>query len=448
MDPIKERGFAVVLPRNNNLNTLYKAAQDQRDNQIRQQEQISKEFENIKLGMPAVRSELMGGAGQLFKETVSAMNNVQREAYQAGGLTSEHRTTINNLKQNWEMQKSLVEAYNKDFDAIASVTNAKPDLFNRAVLVDKTKALLGNAFVKDENGNVIGFNDMSKPPSELLNDPDVYDDAALGKEFIGQLGEMAIDTELDSFGSTNKQKFTTNLFQIDKGKDGKSVIKLDPNTGKPVPVATPESVLLWDSDPIRKGKLDKYAQSITKEGENWEKNRAQAFKKFVVEPFAKFEEDKTIKDASDAAIGRGEKLANIESRYKTLRNAVYNFDETSLAQANNVMNNVQVEFRGGGAKGNLPGEGIPDRIVIRKRELQEVPDPLLPGSTKKQTVWNEYELPIRNDEQKEKALFEINTVMDEAGDKSGLKIGNDAIRVVHDKYKAKNKPKKGAFDDL
>jgi len=176
---------------------------------------------------------------------------------------------------------------------------------------------------------------------------------------------------------------------------------------------------------------------------------AKAFKQFVVDPFAEYKEDKVMKEQSDSSIGRAEKQAIIESRYNTLRSIVDNYDESSLAQANNVMNNVQLEFRGGGMKGNLPGETVPDMIVIKKREQVDVPiDPNVPAlGVKKQYIWNEYEVPIRNEEQKEKAIFEINSILDEGGDKASGKVGNDAIRVIHDKKK-KSAPKKGAFDNL
>jgi hypothetical protein len=442
MDPLVERGFSVVLPRNNNLGTLYKAAADQRDNELRKQELIGKEFADIKLGSTKLRTGLQSGFGKLTKDRYDLMLQSQKDLYGGRISLEDVRTLKSKIFADHEVQKNFFESVNSDLDAMAEVVNKKPERFNQSTLVKKQNDFINNVFIKDEDGNIIGTNDATKSPSEILNDPDVYDDSALNKEYIDQLGSIALDSTTDSFGSTSKQSATSGLFETKGGK-----IVTDPNTGKPIPTATPESILLYDADPIRKLKLDKYAQSITPPGESWEKNRAKAFKQFVVDPFAEYKEDKVMKEQSDSSIGRGEKQANIESRYKTLRSIVDNYDESSLAQANNVMNNVQLEFRGGGMKGNLPGETVPDMIVIKKRETIEVPDQMSTSGFRKQNIWNEYEVPIRNEEQKEKAIFEINSILDEGGDKASGKIGNDAIRVIHDKKK-KSAPKKGAFDNL
>lgn len=448
IDPIGLRGFAQVFKPS--TIALQRQALDQRDRQFQEQQRQAKQQrdlawlnDNSKLDFREVSFELQKPLSDKFISTKRQMDAISKRGL-LGELTPADMLTVQQLKNDFDADNALATSFDRDLKEVGEALKADKDgLYKRGEVASRLNDMTANLWTRDQFGDFT-VNRNTASPKTILSDPDMIDDAAIGKQFVNEFSDK-VNEVISSPGYQTLQtefKFKGDLYQTDK--DGKPI--KDPNTGKYIPKLSPENIALFDSSDIRKAKLDRWAQMITPEGQDWTKNRAEAFNRFVVQPFAPVSKKVQASNKPEFMINQGDKERLSNERYQTLRNIVYNFDESSLAQSYDLSNNVRVEFRGGGSMGNLPGETVPDQIVVMKRE-PVAGDPMDPFSIKSYQ-WVEYDrLPLRDDNTRETALFKLNELIDEAQGKSGLVIGQDEIRKIHNSFKT-TKKKEGAFNDF
>jgi hypothetical protein len=441
-DPIALRGLAVVFkPQTQST--------DPRDRQFAEQQRMAKQKQdldwldkNSKLDFKEVSFELQKPLADKFISTKKQMDVVSKKGL-IGELTPADMLTIQQLKNDFDADSSLATSFDKDLKDVNEVLKADKDgLYKRGEVASRLSDMTSQLWTRDQYGDfTVNRNTMS--PKAILSDPDMIDDAAISKQFVNEFTDKINEVVSSPGYQTLQSEFKfKDMYETDKTG---TPIK-DPNTGKYIPKSSPENIALFDANNIRKTKLDRWAQMITPEGENWEKNRAEAFNRFVIQPFAPVSKKVQASNKPEFVMNQGDKTRLINERYHTLRDIVYNFNESSLAQSYDLSNNIRLEFKGGGSKGNLPGETIPDEVVIMKREPVSG-DPMDPFSIKSYQ-WTEYDrLPLRDEDTRETALFKINETIDEAQGKSGLVIGQDEIRKVHNAFKKKT-PAKSEADKL
>lgn len=351
-DSLGLRGFAQVIPNQGNIYAMSSLAeqkrQSDRDYQLKKEQQDLDWFtQSSKLDFANVRTELQKGLMEQFKATNNAMQSIYQQSISNGGLDSGSRQAITELKSNYDSMKNIAESFNKDLTGVNDVIKADKDLFNESIVATKMSDLMQNAFQRDGQGNIVGFNfESATGVSDLLSDPDVYNLNEMGKRFTGSLS--TIENEIISSGAT-ADVFTTEkyspLFETEKTKDGYK-LKRDPDTGNPIPKATPESLKMWDDQ----GK--EYKNKLTSLAEKDGITRSEAFKKYIVEPFAKVTTEKSKTNKPEWMVNLGKE----KDDEKLLANAiqgVFSQDKAALQLFNNIGNGIEVKYRT-----ETPGEQV------------------------------------------------------------------------------------------
>lgn len=368
-DSLGLRGFAQVIPNQGNIYAMSRLAeqkrQSDRDYQLKKEQQDLDWFtQSSKLDFANVRTELQKGLMEQFKATNNAMQSIYQQSISNGGLDSGSRQAITELKSNYDSMKNIAESFNKDLTGVNDVIKADKDLFNESIVATKMSDLMQNAFQRDGQGNIVGFNfESATGVSDLLSDPDVYNLNEMGKRFTGSLS--TIENEIISSGAT-ADVFTTEkyspLFETEKTKDGYK-LKRDPDTGNPIPKATPESLKMWDDQ----GK--EYKNKLTSLAEKDGITRSEAFKKYIVEPFAKVTTEKSKTNKPEWMVKQGQEKATDDIAFNILEGIVTNKDKSALDQLSKFTgDDIKVEYASStvGPEGGYPF--TPNKVLVRKRE--------------------------------------------------------------------------------
>lgn len=369
MNTLGLRGFAQVIPQQGNIYAMSRLAEQKRqadrDYQLKREQQDLDWFtQSSKLDFANVRTELQKGLMEQFKSTNNAMQSVYQQSIAKGGLDAGSRQAITELKTNYDSMKNIAESFNKDLTGVNDVIKADKDLFNESVVASKMAGLMGNAFQKDEQGNIVGFNfESATGVSDLLSDPDIYNINEMGKRFTDSLAE--IENEILSSGGTadilTTEKYSP-LFETEK-KGGSIILKRDPDTGNPIPKATPESLKMWTSQ----GK--EYDQKLTRLAEQDGITRSEAFKKYIVEPFGKRSSTVDKQNKPEWMVKQGQEKATEDTAFNILEGIVVNKDKSALDQLNKFSGeDIRVEYatNTNGPEGGAPFN--PNKVLIKKRE--------------------------------------------------------------------------------
>jgi hypothetical protein len=465
MDPIALRGFAQTFKTSPLL--LQSRALGQRDREFQAEQQQAKRKQdtewldrNSKLDFKEVSFELQKPLSDKFVSTKKQMDAISKKGLM-GDLSTADMLTIQQLKNDFDADNALASSFDKDLKDVNEVLKADKDgLYKRGDVAGRLSDMTKSLWTRDEYGDFKVNRDINSPKT-ILSDPDMMDEVVMGKQFFSEFSDKVNET-ISSPGYQTLQteyKFKGNLFEVDK--DGNPI--LNPNTGKYIPKRSPENIALFDSNEGRKIKLDRLSQSITKEGENWENNRAKAFEKFFIEPHAQVSKKVQVSNKPEHVISKGEKQSRVNSRFNTLQDIVYNKSQGSLSQSFNVSDNIRVEFASSG-QGTDQGPGI-DQIKIFKREkvgtdkLDAIMNKLngSPNDEASQAYeWKEYDpgnpIWLKGDEGKEAAIFKLNEILNEA-QPDNMSISQEDIRDLFGKKKpaakkTESKPKTGAFNDF
>lgn len=438
------KGIAQVVPvsQGSNLYAFSRLAQqkqlaDQALAEKQKQADIDWYSGEAKLGFPTVRNELQQGLGEVFRNSYQGMADINRNTG-SGNHTQGSRQAIMDIKNNYDRFAGMVQSFNNDLSNIENQVKADKDKgFNQAAFSSKLKGIINEAFIRNENGAVVGINPKaSSKASDLLSDPDIYDDGLRAKMYVDKLGKIGVD-QIQNQGSalvSSEQSYTNGLYETNPN----GTVKISDQTGKPIPKASGEAVYLFDSDPVDKAKLDKWAQSITPDGKNWEQYRGDAFKRFVVDKFANYQNKKSITANPAYDKGNAQDEIDAQGRYTdTIRPAVFNNDESALAQTFSASDRIKAEYSYANGPVKPGTQSKPQAITILRRETMPA-DIYNPNPSKqfaKYTEWTPFEtIPLSTDKDKEKAIFKLNDLLDEAGP-TNKKIGQDRMRKVHEGFK-------------
>lgn len=289
-----------------------------------------------------------------------------------------------------------------------------------------------NDVYMDPNGNGHAIMDIDvQNARSILDDPEGYNIEAISRDFVSELPEQLIETyqkKADALGEMfDKESFKSKIFL--RSPDGK--LKFDENNN-PILKLSPEVMRAAMQDPL----ISNYVNSRT-EGD---KTKEAEVLREILTPHDAVEYKNTpsgiTKWDSDNKWGMGYTVdpKRIDVRFKTVRDAIYNFDESSLNQAFQSIKGVSVRFEG---DKNLPGESRPDRIVVEIREPGN--DPNTGNPKEPRTI----KIPINTAEQMETAMFQLNEMIDEAQGSAGLRIGQDNFQLYYDNWLKTHQPDTG-----
>ena len=458
-------GWAQVFQPKNNLLPLLnlKQRQDQftaEQQAVRQKQSLDWYDKMSKLDFEPVSFQLTSGLTDSLVDSYKQMNAIYRSA-ENGVLDPNQMQTINMIRSRFDGNAKLIKSLDNDIKHVNEVLKADKDgLYDKGAIATKLNEMTDprNIWFEDELGDRM-VNPGIKSPTELLADPNMINDHVVGKQFVAEFSDVMAETITNPGLKTIQTEFGFKGGLYETKPDGSP--KFNNNTGKFIPKLSPENIAMWDSSDVRKAKLDQWAKMIAEPNENWESKRAEAFKRFVIEPHAGVSKKVSQSYQPEYVSSRGQKEADVKDRYETIRKIVYDADESRLAQSFDLGDNIRVEFAGGGSKGNLPGEMRPDRIKIFRREpIGSAEDdygygpPSTGGEGGKPVKyhWVEYDpenpIWINSPEQQEAAIFKINELLDAQAGKSGLVVGNDPIRKIHENYKKATQKKQSEADQL
>lgn len=417
------RGWATVVPQQQgNLSAMLRQHQqariaDRDFAQKQQQKDLDWFSKEMPLGLPTVRSEHQAYLVDLFKESTGAIAEIYKSTAGSGGINENKRQQMVDIKNNYDVAKSLVLALGDDLTKIETVVSAdKEGLLNHPALASRLKGIIDSSFVKNPDGST------SINPQSLVNlrglmqDHTVWDDAAVARRYLNKLGEISsaqMAERADSYVTT-QQTYTNDFY--DTNPDGST--KLDPNFGRPIAKASPASIALWDGpDPnsIEKQKLDAWAHKITPDGKNWEDYRGKAFGKFLVDKFGKYKEETKINEKSSGLLGREDKKVLETDRENNIHKIVYNpggDSERLLAQAFDPDGKLKATYVY--PEGDS-GKGAPIAIKVESRELKVEKNEFGEPVSTRMSDWHENRiLPIGNPEERDRAKVDLNAIFNSA----------------------------------
>ena len=273
-----------------------------------------------------------------------------------------------------------------------------------------------NDIFMDANGNGVDIASINiDAPKQILDDPEGYNIDAIAQDFVGELPERLMKDykeQANKLGLTyDIDSFKSKLFRQNEG--GK--IEYDPETNLPKLNLTPEVIRGAMSNTLIKNYVE---NRIEKEGGDKED-----ILKEILMPYDGVQQESDVKIghkfSTEGDMGFSVPKKRVDVRYDTLRNAVYNLDKSSLAQAANDVSGVNLEFIGGEpGPGQSASTGRPDRIRVTIRRNKD--NALSPGELAKPIV---QDIQLNSAEDREAALFRLNEIIDKAQGASSLRIG-------------------------
>lgn len=282
----------------------------------------------------------------------------------------------------------------------------------------------------------------------ILDDTEGYNVEAISEDFVDGLGERLLD-QYDKKATAeghyfDKKSFKSKLFKYDEYNKR----MVDPETGMDQINIIPEVVAAAMKDPL----LSKVVKSRQEADPDLTK---EEILREILTPYDDTEMKNTPTGVtSKSNFGYNSNRELVDVRYRTLRKAVYDKDPAALANTIQSTNGVSAYFTD--ERGDIKpftttslydlmldkkGAKMPDEIILEidqgfTKDDNDQKVPMEPKNVK---------IDLSTKAGREAALFELNTVINEATGKSSDVIGNDDITLKHERYLKKNKID-GGFD--
>jgi len=330
--------------------------------------------------------------------------------------------------------------------------------------------LLNDVFM-DENGNGNPIDQINLDDARsILDDPEGYNITAITNDFIAELPEKSkefysgLATKLGQ--GFEQSKFMTKVLQF--APDGS--LEFDDNN-QPVLRLAPEVIReAMNNDLLGRWVDYETGREVEKRLQTRGLLDAAGVPSTDIDPVEEQEIQKEIlrglliqRDPTsmskkptgmlkhDTAGGRGFSVQEplVDVRYRTLRKAIYSLDESALKEAAQAAGGIQIEFLGGepGPGGKLVDEASPDRIRVTIDQKGFEDQKRGQEGEKIGVKPKVKDIYIGDNKSREAAIFELNQLMDEAQGAAKLRIGNDNIRLFHERWLKKNSKNLGFGGD-
>lgn len=412
-DPIGNRGFAVVLPKSSTLGVLSNYAEKRRqfDAQmdLKRQDQAQDWFDkNSKINWKDVDYRVQKPLTDLYSKTVALMNGAYRQS--GGRLTPDLTDQVNQAKMSFDASQQLASSFSNEIKQVDEILKSdKHNRYNKGYVAQMLQQNSDQAWTTDEIG-LPKWNQDLKTPMEILKDPKAINIQGLISEYLDNIEtvEAAQTEDMGNYTQTSTYKFKPALYEVDK--DG--LPKFDDNTGKYIPKASPQSVALWDQDSDRKTQLDLLADQN-------KLSRADAFKKFVIEPSAAVsKKNNGGRDYKPEYVaGPKKEQEQVDLVYPILEGIVEKGDKDALQQLAGGNERYKFEYSHGTTPGVVGKGDKPKEIIVYK--YQPIEKSIFSrlnesGESTTKSEWVEYDrVDLGN---KEEAFSSLSQYFDEAND--------------------------------
>jgi hypothetical protein len=359
---------------------------------LKRQEQAQDWFDkNSKLQWKEVDYSIQKPLADLLQKTYAGMVGAQRKS--GGRLTPDLQDTVTDLKMKYDNAQQMASSFSNEIKQADEILKAdKYGRYNKGYVAQQMLRNSENAWTTDEIG-LPTWNADAKSPLEILKDPKAISLQGLVSEYLDNI-ETVEQTEVQDMGAytqSNAYKFKP-LYETDK----QGLPIKDPNTGKYIPKASPESIYLWDQDSDRKTQLDTLAADNGL-------SRSDAFKKFIVQPFASVN-----KKTAGGRDYKPEYIVNPKGKedqadlvYPIIESIVENKSDDALQQLSVGNENFRFKWGGGDLKtfdggfDNFQYRGkTPDKSYIVVEQLQPAQtgfNPVTGQYTAGKKEWVEYD---------------------------------------------------------
>lgn len=341
MDPVALRGFAQVVPRSggtqNMLTTLLRMQQLKEDasarRDARDDEWLRKMSASI-AGTDGIIPSLAPMAQNALASGKNAMESIYYQSRLNGGLSDQARAGISAIKTDIDRNINLIKTGSDAVRSILEIADKdKEGNIDRVYLSKKLEGLVSGAFSREPDGSLTINPEKVQEINSAMSDPFVYDQTKKINDFLDKdlrpTDSMFNRMNPDGSMSTGVMSASPGMFKTDSS----GAIMID-RTGRPIPDVKPEVMRIWDSNPIRKRMLDKWAEDealkdpkfIPTVG-NPDDYRATAFKNRVVDTRGTFQIKSVSTRSADesSAASKAKRMQEMaDARYDRISTIVNN----------------------------------------------------------------------------------------------------------------------------
>lgn len=346
------------------------AQQQQEDKLRKQQEEAAKQKaveDNDKFGEELLKDKFNSLDTQRNEHKNTLLKGI-RETYnqanlqysvQGKSIPMEVRQDLERKKQefvdNWEQ---IETAYNYTQGIIKSAETDKSGAFN----VENLKKIVTDLPTTEEGKIVFSkYNEKYVEQKIKENALEVLNAPKVAENFMGTVAKTKL-AKVNSLGNGQHDEKTEAAkdLMVFKDKFGRDTFT-NPETGLPQLDDSPEALALARQDE----QMNMLIEAKVAKGEA--DTPAEAYRQLITNQ-AKVEStvnrQGSVKD-DDGGSGYSVPEPKVSTRFDTIHRALTNYDTDALAQMFDLGGNVNVQFKGNEYG---PGESIPDRIVVTKKE--------------------------------------------------------------------------------